>query len=228
MTNTTIEEMVRGGIPPDTIMQAIKMAAKVDFQITNFEYYELIRQGLTDKTSDQMLKAMQQRSAQGVRPAGVAAASAPAPAWLSTPPAIVSAVPSTRENAPSFLPKIFIGQMEGDLDGFIASEIIKQKLHVSVVVNEDQADFTLVGCSIRTSDYHAGFIYKGKDKNEGNVRLINRQKVMVWAGEGGDRSLLYSNLRRRRAQNCGADSEADEERLYRKTNFLRILLLLAK
>ena len=39
-------------------MQAIKMAAKVDFQITNFEYYELIRQGLTDKTSDQMLKAM--------------------------------------------------------------------------------------------------------------------------------------------------------------------------
>lgn len=93
--------------------------------------------------------------------------------------------------------KIYITPMEGQLDGFIAPEIIKQKVPVTVVLTEGEADFVLVGASIKADDkwYHVAF--GGKDKNEGNVRLLNvKEKSMVWAGEAGDRSLLYGGLKR--------------------------------
>ena len=51
--------------------------------------------------------------------------------------------------------------------------------------------------SIKADDkwYHVAF--GGKDKNEGNVRLINvLDKTMIWAGEAGDRSLWYGGLKR--------------------------------
>lgn len=93
--------------------------------------------------------------------------------------------------------KVFITPMEGDLDGFIAPEIIKQKLPVSVVLNEADADFVLVGGSIKADDKWYNVAFGGKDKNEGNVRLLDvKSKSMIWAGEAGDRSLMYGSLRR--------------------------------
>jgi hypothetical protein len=93
--------------------------------------------------------------------------------------------------------KVFISEMEGKLDGFIAPEIIKQKLPFQVVLDEKDADFVLAGASIKADDkwYHVAF--GGKDKNEGNVKLLNvKSRTMVWAGEAGDRSLWYGGLRR--------------------------------
>jgi hypothetical protein len=93
--------------------------------------------------------------------------------------------------------KVFIAPMEGQLDGFLAPEIIKQRLPVSVVLEEKDADFVLAGASIKADDkwYHVAF--GGKDKNEGNVRLLDvKGKAMVWAGEAGDRSLWTGGFRR--------------------------------
>jgi hypothetical protein len=93
--------------------------------------------------------------------------------------------------------KVFIAEMEGKLDGFLSPEIIKQKLPISVVLDEKEADFVLAGASIKADDkwYHVAF--GGKDKNEGNVRLLDvKAKTMVWAGEAGDRSLWYGSFRR--------------------------------
>jgi hypothetical protein len=93
--------------------------------------------------------------------------------------------------------KVFISEMDGKLDGFIAPEIIKQKLPLTVVVDEKDANFVLAGASIKADDkwYHVAF--GGKDKNEGNVRLLDvKERTMVWAGEAGDRSLWYGSFRR--------------------------------
>ena len=93
--------------------------------------------------------------------------------------------------------KLFISPMEGNLDGFISSEIIKQKIPVTVVTDEKDADFVLAGASVKADDkwYHA--VFGGKDKNEGNVRLLSvKDKTMVWAGEAGDRSLMWGGWRR--------------------------------
>jgi hypothetical protein len=93
--------------------------------------------------------------------------------------------------------KVFIAPMEGSLDGFIAPEIIKKKLPVTIVTDEKQADFVLAGGSIKADDKWYHTVFGGKDKNEGNVRLLNvRDKSMIWAAEAGDRSLMWGNLRR--------------------------------
>jgi hypothetical protein len=95
--------------------------------------------------------------------------------------------------------KLFIAPMSGDLDGFIAAEIIKQKLPVIVTTDEKDADFIMTGASIKADDhwYNVAFKMGGKDKNEGNVRLLNvAEKRMIWAGEAGDRSLLFTGYRR--------------------------------
>jgi hypothetical protein len=93
--------------------------------------------------------------------------------------------------------KLYISKMTNDLDGFITTEIIKKKLPVTLVTDDKEADFILVGASIKGDDkwYHS--VFGGKDKNEGNVQLLSvKDKTIVWAGEAGDRSLWWGGLRR--------------------------------
>jgi hypothetical protein len=92
---------------------------------------------------------------------------------------------------------MYIAPMEGGLDGFIATEIIKQKIPVKVVMEEKGAEYVLVGASLKADDHWYNTVFNGKDKNEGNVRLLEvKAKRMVWAGEAGDRSLWWGGLRR--------------------------------
>ena len=93
--------------------------------------------------------------------------------------------------------KVFISPMESGLDGFIAPEIVKKKIPIIVVTDEKDADFVLAGASIKADDKWYHVIFGGKDKNEGNVRLLSvKDKQMVWAGEAGDRSLWWGSFRR--------------------------------
>jgi hypothetical protein len=93
--------------------------------------------------------------------------------------------------------KLFIAPMEGNLHPFIAAEIIKKKIPVIVVTDEKDADFILAGASIKGDDKWYHTVFGGKDKNEGSVQLLSvRDKTMVWAGEAGDRSLWWGNLKR--------------------------------
>jgi hypothetical protein len=92
---------------------------------------------------------------------------------------------------------MYIAPMEGNLDGFIATEIIKQKIPVKVVTDEKEAEYVLVGASLKEDDHWYNTVFGGKDKNEGNVRLLEvKTKRMLWAGEAGDRSLFFPGWRR--------------------------------
>lgn len=95
-------------------------------------------------------------------------------------------------------PSLYIAPMEGNLDGFIATEIIKQKIPVRVVMEEKGAQYIMVGTSIKADDHWYNVAFGGgKDKNEGNVRLLEvSTKRMIWAGEAGDRSLFGAAWRR--------------------------------
>jgi hypothetical protein len=93
--------------------------------------------------------------------------------------------------------RLFISPMEGKLDGFIAAEVVKQALPVLVVLDDKDVDLVLVGQSLKEDDHWYNAIWGGKDKNEGNLRLIDvRSRSMVWAGEAGDRSLIYGKFKR--------------------------------
>jgi hypothetical protein len=93
--------------------------------------------------------------------------------------------------------KVYIAAMENGLDGFLAPEIIKKKLPIMIVTEEAAADYILSGASLKADDHWYNTVFGGKDKNEGNVRLLDvKNKQMVWAGEAGDRSLMWGNLKR--------------------------------
>src|SRR5215467_1867472 len=93
--------------------------------------------------------------------------------------------------------KVFIAPMDNGLDGFIAPEIVKKKIPVVVVTDEKDADYILSGASIKADDRWYNTVFGGKDKNEGNVRLLDvKNKQMVWAAEAGDRSLWWGSLKR--------------------------------
>jgi len=93
--------------------------------------------------------------------------------------------------------KMYIAPMQGDLHPFIAAEIVKKKLPVVVVMEEKEADYILAGASIKGDDKWYHTVFGGKDKNEGSVQLISvKEKKLVWAGEAGDRSLWWGNLKR--------------------------------
>jgi hypothetical protein len=103
-------------------------------------------------------------------------------------------VPAPAQNG---VQAVYISPMIGNLDGFIAAEIIKQHVPMRVVLAESDAEFVITGLSLREDDKWYNFAFGGKDKNEGNIRLIDvKHKTMVWAGEAGDRTLWYGSLHR--------------------------------
>ena len=87
--------------------------------------------------------------------------------------------------------------MDNGLNGFLAPEIIKKKVPVIIVTDEAQAEYVLAGASLKADDKWYHTLFGGKDKNEGNVRLLDvKSKQLVWAAEAGDRSLWWGNLKR--------------------------------
>src|SRR5215471_3846805 len=66
--------------------------------------------------------------------------------------------------------RIYKAKMEGGLDGFLAAEIMKLKLPLTVVTEDKHADFVLVGSLIKADDKWYHTVFRGKDKNEGNVQ----------------------------------------------------------
>jgi hypothetical protein len=70
--------------------------------------------------------------------------------------------------------------MQNGLDGFLAPEIIKKKLPIMIVTEEADADYILSGASLKADDHWYNSVFGGKDKNEGNVRLLDvKNKQMV-------------------------------------------------
>ena len=93
--------------------------------------------------------------------------------------------------------RVFIDRMENNLDGFIASEILKQRVPMVIVAEPRDADYIITGASIKADDKWYHTIFGGKDKNQGNVQLLSvKEKSLVWDGAAGDRSVWFGNLKR--------------------------------
>jgi hypothetical protein len=97
--------------------------------------------------------------------------------------------------------RLFIPKMASNLDAFISAEIVKQNLSFKVVGYEGDAEYILTGLSQRTAvawyDVLAGSVVGGNDRMEASATLLRvKDKSLVWAGEAGDRSLLFGSFKR--------------------------------
>jgi hypothetical protein len=91
--------------------------------------------------------------------------------------------------------RIFVAPMERKLDEYITSEITKKKLPVTIVTDEKEADYIITGAALKgDTGWYKTVLGTAKDKNEGSIQVIDvRSKSMIWAGEAGDRSLLWGS-----------------------------------
>lgn len=89
-------------------------------------------------------------------------------------------------------PNIWVAPMQGQMDGFITAELIKQHVPVQVVTERSQAQYAIEGLAILEQDSKL-YYHKATDLNVGNVRLVDISRgTVLWAGEAGDRSLSFS------------------------------------
>jgi len=109
-----------------------------------------------------------------------AVGSAPTPA-----PAASVSLPHANPTAPARSPegiypgvRLFIEDMDRDLDSFIRAEIVKKNVPLVVVVDPEDADL------IMTASASGAMIFSSADK------------VVVWASEAGGRSLWWLGLKR--------------------------------
>jgi hypothetical protein len=203
MNNQRVIALVQAGLSAADVARIISSAPTVDFNLSPPFTDQLLKYGVSEDT----IKLMSARL-KGVNAPVIASAAAVVP-----PLKALEAVPAPRATPIAAIedgiagsvpllgqrqPHLYISPMQGNLDGFIAAEIIKQHVPIVVVIDERDAQFVLTGLSLQEDDkwYHIAF-GTFKDRNEGNVRLLNVQtKTMVWAGEAGDRSLIYGAFKR--------------------------------
>ena len=72
---------------------------------------------------------------------------------------------------------------------------------VHVVLKQEEAQFDITGFSQMTGSHWAEqvatSVFGGKDKNEASTKMVTADgKTFVWAGEAGDRSVLFGGFKR--------------------------------
>lgn len=91
--------------------------------------------------------------------------------------------------------KVYVAPMDGDFNDLIATEIVKRKLPVAVVTDEESADFIITGKVSKSNDKWYNSALGGKDQTEGSIRLVSvKDKQLVWVGESGDKGTLWGSL----------------------------------
>lgn len=193
LNNDSVIRLVKAGLSEDLIVSTINASPGT---------YDTSADGLialkTGGVSDKVIAAVMAKIA---APATAAPAVPTVDSPKSTGPnGTAAATPAQTSNSPQPAvagSRVFIAPMEGNLDGFISAEILKQKLPLVVVTSEAQADLIMTGLNLKQDDHWYNAAWGGKDKNEGSVKLIGvHSRAVIWAGDAGDRSLLFSFYRR--------------------------------
>lgn len=97
---------------------------------------------------------------------------------------------------------IFIVPMEGGMDQFIAAEMVKQKVPVSIVLDEEGASYIITGTAVKKEGSNKWYHYLSgtagtTDSVQSSISLIDKKnKTLVWAGSAGDRSAWWGTLKR--------------------------------
>lgn len=96
------------------------------------------------------------------------------------------------------LPKIFVAPMKDSFDSFVTAAIIKRKVPVSIVTNEELADYVLAGNTITGEHKWYDTVFgDDKDRVQGTLQLLRiSDKSLVWAGSAGDKTYWFRAWRK--------------------------------
>lgn len=92
--------------------------------------------------------------------------------------------------------KLFVEKMDGDLDGFIRAEIIRQRVPLTIVMAKDVADLVMTGNAQldEKTAWHEGLFTSSKNHATGNVLVVDRaSNAVLWAAQAGDKGFWSNN-----------------------------------
>ena len=95
--------------------------------------------------------------------------------------------------------RFYVAPMEEGFDGLVAAFMVEKHLPVSVVADENLADFIVVGGTNKGVHKWYDTVFTGyeRDRAQGNIRVIRvRDKTVIWAAQKGDRSLWWGPLKK--------------------------------
>ena len=200
LTQREVATLLQVGTPSARVAQLVE-ARGVSFALTPEAEAELRAAGATPE----LLAVVARRALPAPAPAaeiGPPAAPVMAPPAAAAPPAGASG-PAPQPNIKELaqVHKIFVSKMEHDLDQYIRAEIGKQmKGRLTIVLTKDEADAIMDGAGEYRTGTGAQITgrYLGlHDNASAAVTVTDRTgTVVLWAGEAGDRSLLFGAMKR--------------------------------
>jgi hypothetical protein len=193
LRNSDVLAMVRAKIPPEVIVAKIK-SSSCRFDTFPSVLAELKYNGVPDSVLLAMVEA----------PAGVAPKPAqeskPAPVSGTKQPDNIGGVILRDRSETPYNARFYVAPMEEGFDGLISALMIEKKLPVSVVVDENLADFIVVGGTNKGPHKWYDTVFGGgyeRDRNQGNIRVIRvKDKTVIWASQAGDRSIWWGSLKK--------------------------------
>lgn len=170
LTNESILSFVEAEISDDLIIRKIR-GSQCRFDISAEAIAELKSQGVSKAVLEEMIN-------------------------VSTP---LLAIPASERASSPIGAKFYVAPMPEGFDGFIAAELVKRKLPLTVVDDERAADFIITGATNQGVERWYDAVYGSfeRDRNQGSIKVVRvKDRTVVWAGEAGDRSFWFGALKK--------------------------------
>ncbi len=170
LTNESILGFVEAELSDELIIRKIK-GSECRFDISAEAIAELKSEGVSKPVLEEMIN-------------------------VSTP---LLAIPASDRASSPIGAKFYVAPMPEGFDGFIAAEIVKRKLPLTVVDDERAADFIITGATNKGVHkwYDTVFGNYERDRNQGSIKVVRvKDRTVVWAGEAGDRSFWFGALKK--------------------------------
>ena len=169
LTNESILSFIEAEVSDDLIIRKIK-TSECQFDVSPEAIAELKSRGVSKRVIEEIIN-------------------------VSMPPPARAAIPASERASSPIGAKFYVAPMPEGFDGFISAEMMKRKLPLTIVADEDAADFIITGGTgkgvHKWYDTVFGSGYE-RDRNQGNIRVVRiKDRTVVWAGEAGDRSLWF-------------------------------------
>jgi hypothetical protein len=192
LNNADVITMVRAKLPTSLIIE------KINTSTCSFDTFPSVLAEMKYKgVPDEILMAMVQ--APHGRPRAIAESKPESSIKVKAAENIGGIILPNRSETP-YNARFFIAPMDEGFDGLISALMLEKKLPLSIVADENLADFIVVGSTNKgTHKWYDTVFGSGyeRDRNQGSLRVIRvRDKTVIWGAQKGDRSLWWGALKK--------------------------------
>ena len=197
LRNADILTMVKAKLPPALIIEKIN-TSRCSFDTFPSVLAELKYRGVPDDVLMAMVRAPHGAPSIAERNSVASAKNQPKTS-ADEPVNNIGGVILRDRSESVYNARFYVAPMEESFDGLIAALMIEKKFPITVVADENLADFIVVGGTNKGVHKWYDTVFTGyeRDRAQGNIRIIRvRDKTIVWAAQKGDRSLWWGPLKK--------------------------------